>query len=183
MKKRAFEVLVESFRLAGLGVLCLLVGCGQRSDVADLKAFTDNAFKDHIPEVEPLPAIQPQAIFIYTASSLTDPFNIDNLKEKVEDLPLEQEREGPDRTRRKEPLEQFPIDALKLVGVLNQNGETWAVIRAPDQSVHRVTVGNYMGVNYGEIIAVEENTVAASELVKNPVGRWERKEASLILVE
>ena len=162
----------------------LLLGCGQQADVKDLKAFTENAFKDHTPEVEPLPALQSQSIFIYTASNLVDPFSIDNLKEKIEeDLPTEEGQEGPDRARRKEPLEEFPVDALKLVGVLNQNDENWAVIRAPDQSVHRVTVGNYMGVNHGEIIKVEENLVAASELVKNNLGRWERREASLILVE
>lgn len=161
----------------------LLTGCDQGGDISDLQDFTENAFKDHKPEVDPLPALQPQAIFIYTASSLTDPFDQENLKEKIEELPASGGADAPDRSRRKEPLEAFPIDALKMVGLLNQDGENWAVVRAPDNTVHRVRRGNYMGVNYGEILAVNDNTVEISELVKNPVGQWERKEASLILVE
>jgi type IV pilus assembly protein PilP len=165
-------------------VVLALTGCGQQADLSDLKAFTENAFKDHVPEVDPLPALQPQAVFIYTASSLPDPFDRENLKEKVEARPLDHAGvDGPDSSRRKEPLEAFPIDALRLVGVLEQNGENWAVVRAPDKTVHRVKQGNYLGTNFGEIVAVKENTVDVSELVRNPVGRWERKPASLLLVE
>ena len=164
-------------------IFLFVVGCNQQTDLSDLERFTEEAFKDHTPEVEPLPALQPQAVFIYTASGLIDPFDKENLKEKAEDLPSLASADGPDQSRRKEPLEAFPLDSLKLVGVLAQNDENWAVIAAPDKTVHRVKEGNYMGVNYGEILAVNDNTVAVSELVRNPVGRWEKKEASLILVE
>jgi len=164
-------------------VLLALTGCNQSRDIQDLQQFTENAFKDYVPQVEPLPALKPQAVFIYTASALTDPFDESNLQEKVEPLPLEGGEEGPDRSRRKEPLELFPLDSLKLVGVLEQNDENWAVIRAPDASVHRVRAGNYMGENFGEIDAVGENTVELTELVRNPVGRWESRDANLLLVE
>jgi len=169
--------------LVVVGLSTMLSACGQGGDISDLRDFTENAFKDHTPEVDPLPALQPQAIFIYTASALTDPFDRENLKEKIEEVPTSGGADAPDRSRRKEPLEAFPIDALKMVGLLNQDGENWAVVRAPDNTVHRVRRGNYMGVNYGEILAVNDNTVEVSELVRNPVGQWERKEASLILVE
>ncbi|MBX2869963.1 MAG: pilus assembly protein PilP [Acidiferrobacterales bacterium] len=166
-----------------LFIAACLVGCNQSRDIRDLEEFTENAFKDYVPEVEPLPALKPQAVFIYTASALTDPFDKQNLQEKVEPLPLEGGEEGPDRSRRKEPLELFPLDSLKLVGVLEQNGENWAVIRAPDSSVHRVKAGNYMGEDFGEIEEVGENTVELTELVRNPVGRWESRDANLLLVE
>lgn len=178
---------MKTLRLFGqFCVVCMLLvlaGCGRGGNISDLEEFTENAFKDHTPEVDPLPALQPQAVFIYTASTLPDPFDRENLKEKVEELPLVGGADGPDRSRRREPLEAFPIDSLKMVGLLNQNGENWAVVRAPDQTVHRVRRGDYMGVNFGEIVAVNDNTIEVSELVKNPVGRWEQKEASLILLE
>ena len=173
--------------IRGLRVLVcvlMLTGCGQEADLSDLQAFTENAFRDHVPEVDPLPALKPQAVFIYTASSLPDPFDSENLKEKLEEKPVNYTGvDAPDISRRKEPLESFPIDALRLVGVLEQNGENWAVVRAPDATVHRVKQGNYMGTNFGEIVAVNDNTVDVSELVRNPVGQWERKPASLLLVE
>ncbi|MGI9317581.1 MAG: pilus assembly protein PilP, partial [bacterium] len=170
-------------RIWMLLIFLVFTGCSENANISDLEQFTEEAFKDHTPEVEPLPALRPQAVFIYTASGLIDPFDRENLKEKIEDLPSLAGADGPDQSRRKEPLEAFPLDSLKLVGVLAQNDQNWAVIRAPDKTVHRVKQGNYMGVNFGEILAVDDNTVAVSELVKNPVGRWEKKEANLILVE
>ncbi len=171
-------------KLLILAAAILLGGCNQGADLSDLRAFTENAFKDHVPEVDPLPALKPQAVFIYTASNLPDPFDTENLKEKLEETPIDYTGvDGPDPNRRKEPLEAFPIDALRLVGVLAQNEENWAVIRAPDGTVHRVKRGNHAGVNFGEIVAVNDNTVDVSELVRNPVGQWERKPASLLLVE
>lgn len=169
--------------LLSMMMLIILVGCNQNRDTRDLEEFTEEAFKDAVPQVEPLPALRPQEIFAYNASSLTDPFDPENLQEKEEQLPVEGGEEGPDRSRRKEPLELFPLDSLKLVGVMEQNGENWAVIRSPDSSVHRVKAGNYMGQDFGEIDAVGENAVELIELVRNPVGRWENREASLLLVE
>lgn len=170
-------------RLSILLLSLMLVGCSQESNINDLEAFVEDTFRDHTPVIDPLPTLQPQAIFIYTASGLPDPFDVENLNEKVDELPLQSGEQGPDRTRRKEHLEAFPVDSLKLVGVLEQKGEKWAVIRAPDRSVHRVKKGNYMGVNDGVIRAVNDNMVDVSELIRNPVGRWEREDVNLFLVE
>ena len=164
--------------------LFLLTGCNKNKGVDDLKSFTQNAFKDHIPEVEPLPPLKPTAVFIYTASEEVDPFNKGNLRiQSTEDENISGDEEGPDLTRRKEPLEAFPIDSLKMVGLMAQNGINWAIIDAPDKTVHRVTEGNYMGKNHGEIMLVEGNKLEVMELVRNPVGKWEKKLANLILVE
>ena len=162
----------------------LIVGCNKPKGTSDLESFTSNAFKNHIPEVEPLPPLRPTAVFIYTASDQVDPFNKDNLR--IQDTASDDQgggEEGPDLTRRKEPLEAYPIDALKLVGVMNQNGIDWAIINAPDQTVHRVTECYYMGRNHGEITRIKENGVRVVELVRNPVGKWEKKPANLVLVE
>ena len=171
--------------IAVIFTICVLAGCNKNSGIEDLQTFTENAFKDHIPEVEPLPPPRPTAVFIYTASDQVDPFNQGNLRiqsTQDEDVGAGDE-EGPDLTRRKEPLEAFPIDALQLVGVMEQNGIDWAIVNAPDNTVHRVTEGNYMGSNYGEIVRVSGNTLQVVELVRNPVGKWEKKDAELILLE
>ena len=162
----------------------VLAGCNKPKGTDDLETFTSNAFKDHIPEVEPLPPLKPTAVFIYTASDQVDPFNTRNLAiQEAETEDTGGGEEGPDLTRRKEPLEAYPIDALKLVGVMAQNGIDWAIINAPDQTVHRVTEGNYMGRNHGEISTIKGNKMEVIELVRNPVGKWEKKSAELILVE
>ena len=66
---------------------------------------------------------------------------------------------------------------------MNQNGIDWAIVNAPDQTVHRVTEGNYMGRHHGEITRIKGNKMQVVELIRNPVGKWEKKPADLVLVE
>ncbi|MEM7193484.1 MAG: pilus assembly protein PilP [Pseudomonadota bacterium] len=165
-----------------IGIFC--VGCTIDTDIDDLKTFTEDAYKDQKPEVEPLPPLQPHAVFIYTASDLKDPFDPENLKEKQQRQEVaESDTEGPDRSRRKEPLEQFPLDSLVLRGIMEQGGENWAIIGAPDKSVHRVKEGNFMGEFDGRILSVTDLSLVVSELKRNPVGKWESLESEILLVE
>ena len=171
-------------RLACCFMVSLAVaGCGQKSGIEDLREFTEEAYKNQKPAVEPLPALRPTSVFVYTASDQTDPFSKLNLRlqeDEPEDLGGGEEH-APDPTRKQEPLEAHPIDQLKLVGIINQDGVDWAIVEAPDQTVHRVTKGNYLGQNHGEIIAVRDRQVQIEQRVQNEVGRWEREPASLVL--
>ncbi len=160
-----------------------LSACNKNRGVEDLRLFTINAYKDHIPEVEPLPPLRPNPVFIYTGSKKKDPFNKANLaiqSTKAVNPGGGGGEAGPDLTRRKEPLEAYPIDALKLVGMLTQNGIDWAIVLAPDKTVHRVTEGNYLGKNYGEIVRIKGNRLKVVELVRNPVGKWKKKEETIV---
>lgn len=168
-------------------VLCIalaLAGCDKKRGITDLQEFTREAHRNKTPQVEPLPALKPAAVFIYTASNLKNPFDQGNLR--IQQPSTEDTgggEEGPDLTRKKEPLEAYAFDGLALVGVVVQDGINWAIINAPDKTVHRVTEGNYAGKNYGEIKLVSANAVDVSELVRNPAGRWEKRTARLVLSE
>lgn len=172
-------------RLLCIAALALsLVACNKPSGTDDLKKFTKDAYKDRKPEVEPLPTLKPVEVFIYQASNETDPFNQRNLRiQSTEKAETGGGEKGPDLTRKKEPLEAYPTDALKLVGVMEQHGINWAIVNAPDNTVHRVTEGNYLGRNYGLITLVNGTKLDVVELVRNPVGKWEKKPAKLVLVE
>ncbi|MDH3371195.1 MAG: pilus assembly protein PilP, partial [Gammaproteobacteria bacterium] len=94
----------------------------------DLREFVKNAHADKKPRVEPLPDIKMQETFIYNAANLTDPFAAFNLMPqglKSASGPR------PDPKRRKEPLEDYPLDSLKMVGTLMRGKQAWAVIQAP----------------------------------------------------
>ena len=165
-----------------LAVALVLTGCNKKSGTGDLQSFTKNAYKDREPQVEPLPALKPVAVFIYQASDQKDPFNRANLKiQKPRQEDSGGGESGPDLTRKKEPLEAYPADALKLVGMMQLNGIDWAIVSAPDSTVHRVTEGNYLGRNYGEIIRVTGNRIQVQELVRNPVGKWEKRPIKLVM--
>ncbi|MDG4870348.1 pilus assembly protein PilP, partial [Guyparkeria sp. 1SP6A2] len=58
---------------------------------------------------------------------------------------------APDQQRPPEPLEQFPLPSLRLVGTLRMGGQQVGMIAAPDGSVTSVRVGNYLGTDHGRI--------------------------------
>ncbi len=160
--------------LAILGAF--VTGC-TNDGLDDLREFVKNAHADRKPRVEPIPEIKPQESFLYAASKLPDPFAAFNLRA--------QKTAGtgnglrPDMNRRKQPLEEYPLDALRMVGTLSRGKVFWAVIQAPDGAVHRIQVGNYIGQNFGHIIKISEEKVDLIELIPGSMGDWVEREASM----
>jgi type IV pilus assembly protein PilP len=157
----------------------LLIGCAEHK-MDDLSRFVENVHKDKKPRVEPLPRIKPHETFTYTAAKLTDPFSTGNLRQST---PMTGGSGiSPDLTRRKEPLEQFPLDSLSMVGTLARGDMIWAVIRAPDDTIHRAQSGNYIGQNHGKIEKVTAGKLVVNELVPGGNNNWVEREASIAIV-
>ncbi len=154
--------------------LLFVSACEQKSS-EDLVQFVENAYKDKKPDIEPLPPIVPYEEFIYEASNLPDPFSKSNvLSNDVEAEEDEALASGIDPNRRKDPLEAFPLDGLRLDGVLEFRGALSAIVRSPDGDSVPVTVGNYLGLNSGKIISIdsESQKVEIEETVRNATGKW-----------
>lgn len=157
----------------------LLFGCTeQRMD--DLQRFVENAHKDRKPRVEPLPRVKPHDTFTYTASQLTDPFASGNL---IQSPPSGAKGNAPDANRRKEPLEQYPLDSLSMVGTLSRGEMSWAVIRAPDGTIHRARKGNYLGQNYGKVMQVTDNKLFVTEMIPGGNDNWIERESNIAIVK
>ena len=83
---------------------------------------------------------------------------------------------------RKEELEAYALDTLRMVGTLEQEDVTWGLVQTNDGTIHRVKKGNYMGQNHGQIIRVSDNEIELTELV--PAGRgYIEREAALSMGE
>ena len=89
---------------------------------------------------------------------------------------------APDLNRRKEPLEAFPLEQLKMVGTLSQGKDTYAIVRA-DKTLYRVKKGNYMGQNFGLITEVTEGEIKLKEIVQDSAGDWAERQSVLPLLE
>ncbi|HET7402374.1 MAG TPA: pilus assembly protein PilP, partial [Usitatibacter sp.] len=87
-----------------------------------------------------------------------------------------------DLNRRKEPLEAFPLDQLKMVGTLQQGNDTYALVRA-DKTLYRVKKGNYMGQNFGLITDVTDSEIKLKEIVQDSGGDWAERQSVLPLLE
>lgn len=174
---------MKSWTTVVTGMLCLsLVACGS-DDLDDLRERIKNAHSDRKPRVEPLPEIKTQETFAYSAANLVDPFGAFNLKPAAGQGAGGASAAGPDPNRRKEPLEDYPLDSLKMVGTITRGKQSFAIVQAPDGTVQRVKTGDHMGQNSGLVTKVTDEKIELIELVQGPLGDWIEREASLALLE
>ena len=91
----------------------------------------------------------------------------------------------PDDGRAKDYLEEFSIDDLKMVGTIKRFGADddalWALIQDTNGAIHRVTENNYMGLDFGKIINVDERKMELVEIVSNGRGGWMKRSRTLVL--
>lgn len=150
------------------------------SDHEDLRKWMNEASKDINGKIPPLPEVKPYEPVPYDAGNLIDPFK----PSKIE--PDQKEGGGggmrPDLNRPKEPLESYPLESLKYVGVLIKKNTGYAIIQT-DGSLFQVRIGNYMGQNFGVITKISEAEVSLRELVQDPSGDWIERVSTLLLQE
>jgi len=158
----------------------LLYGCGGEES-QDLRDFVKNSGADMRGKIEPPPEVKPYEPFPYNnEKNLPDPFKPRKPESRPSDLAGVNQ---PDRDRPKEALEEFPLEGLKMVGYLYQNKVGYAVIRAPDNKLHRVKTGNHLGLNFGLIKEVNDTGVIIKEMVQDSTGDWTERISSMQLLE
>ena len=158
---------------------CLgLAACGGEEH-QDLRQWMKESTKDFKGRIPPLPEIKQFPSVAYEAADLTDPYSA---------AKIEPERKlggggiKPDLDRRKEPLESYPLESLKMVGTLMKGKMTHALIQA-DRNLHQVKIGNYMGQNFGIITDINETEVKLKELVPDSLGDYMERTSTLQLQE
>lgn len=174
----ALRTLARLVVLAGLSAA--LVGCG--SGLGDLEAWVAERKARKSRQIDPIPQMKPYEAFAYDGDGRRDPF----LPTPGSDLPADPGSTSgirPDLNRNREPLEEFPLDALRLVGIVAFNGRSYAMVRAPDAVVHRVAVGDHIGQNHGRISKVSEAEVRLTEIIPDGFGGYMERQATLAASE
>ncbi len=114
----------------------------------------------------------------YDVMALVDPFQAVRLEPEKRSGAANQ----PDRNRRREPLEAYPLETLKMVGMMMMNGKPVALVQA-DRTVHQVKAGNYLGQNFGVVTKITENDLTLKELVEDANGDWVERFSTMQLQE
>lgn len=167
--------------LFALPVALLLIaaipGCSGTVGHSDLEQFVNEVKGRKGGRIAPMPEFKTYESFDYSVSKKRDPFT------PTASTPEARADNGirPDAGRHKESLEQFPLDTLVFAGHLERDGKKWAIVTAPDGLVYRVQEGNFIGQNYGEIVAISENEISIVEIVPDGVGGWIERQAALAL--
>jgi type IV pilus assembly protein PilP len=170
--------------VAGLAAaLLLLAACGGE-EFGDLKAELNERSKDFRGRVDPLPQVKPYEPVPYTAEGVVDPFRPDRIDVAGAGRAprAEASKMAPDMNRPKEPLEAFPLESLQMLGTITQNRDTFALVKA-GPNLYRIKKGNYMGLNFGVVTAIDEVQINLKELVQDGQGEWVERATALQLVE
>jgi type IV pilus assembly protein PilP len=167
--------------LISVMVVTILLSACSGDEHEDLNAYVDRIKAQHKGRVKPLPEVKPYDTFTYSANDLRDPFQ--TFQALAEATASEDTADSPISGRKREALEQFPLDTLSFVGHLEKNGVRWGLIEAPDATVYRIQVGNYLGKNFGLITSITDTDVMIKEKITNGNSGWLDRDASLTISE
>ena len=167
-----------------MSVAVLVAGCDLTGQ-SELQQWMADTRQNMKPNVQPVPEpkeFTPQA---YDNKAMVDPF--DGQKILMAVARQQQARASasaikPDLDRRRETLEGFPLDQVRMVGMMRQAGTNVALLES-NGSTHMVRVGNYVGQNFGLITRISETEVQLKEIVQDAAGEWAERPARLELQE
>lgn len=165
-----------------LPFVLILSSCGGQPH-EDLRAWmTQERAKLH-PHVQPIEPPKPFIPATYGLSEQTDPFSPSKLETGVRQ---EMNKLSPEvlaqMNRPKQPLEQYSLDQIQMVGSYKIKGQDYALLKAGNLLYH-AHVGEYAGQHYGRITQIDENQVVLRELVQDAIGDWVERTATLQLQE
>ena len=165
--------------------MTLLAACYSAPE-EELRDWMAQQKSQTFPKIEPLTEPKQFKPENYTETTEFDPFNLKTLT-----LALRKDSEQassnaallePELARRKEPLEEFPLDTIALVGSLVRGGQPVALVTV-GKLLYQVRLGDHLGQNYGRITKIVETEVTLREIVQDAAGEWIERTASLQLQE
>ena len=167
---------MNTTRLMIVACVALLSGCGVASH-QDLREWMSEQGKGAKGRLDPLPTIRPYESFAYNAFDLPDPFKPRKIEPNKSTSKLQ-----PDVTRRREPLEAFPLESLAMVGTIEKGKALYALVKTPERDIYQVRQGNYLGQNYGVIVEISDSELKLKELVQDGAGDWAERSSALNLL-
>lgn len=153
----------------------MLLGCAAEEH-QDLREWMREEARGMKGKVAPLPEITAFPVVAYETETLTPPF----APGKIVTQEVAVDKTAPDRARPQQPLEIFPLEDLKVMGIIMAGNVPYALIQTPPPNKPKhVRVGEYMGRSFGRITAITRDSVTVLESVKDANGAWVAQEKVL----
>jgi type IV pilus assembly protein PilP len=163
--------------LSALLLVLLLTSCAERETPDQLRAQLETIRRGTpaiAPPIPPESDFVPYAYAVANDETAMTPFGRPTL------VPIDANADERPRQRgTKQPLEDVPLEAIRMVGTLSRDGRTDALLQV-DKIVYPSRTGDYLGQNFGVIRRVEDGRVELEELIRNN-GDWEKRMATLEL--
>ncbi|MFC5472984.1 pilus assembly protein PilP [Paraherbaspirillum soli] len=158
-----------------------LSGCGD-SGVPEIKEWMAQVKSQTHVGIPKLTEPKKFIPFVYGGATSIDPFSPSKLMVALAKLQGSSSGLKPNLERRRETLENYPLDTVKMVGTLQKVGLSYALLQV-DKTVFQAKVGNYIGQNFGMVTKITESEVILKEIVQDASGEWVEREAKLALQE
>jgi type IV pilus assembly protein PilP len=175
--KRLFARLCRSRKAAlPLAAAALLAGCGA-SDETELRGWMNSIKQAKHVTSQPVPPHEEFIPFVYDSGGAVEPFDPQKmvLRRRGHGGPLQ-----PDLGRPPEPLEDFPLDQIQMVGTIKDR--TIVALLEVNGSTFKVEVGNHVGQNFGVVTRITETELFLQETVQDAAGEWVQRPAKLELI-
>jgi type IV pilus assembly protein PilP len=166
-------------------IILSLTGC-LASEQDELRQWMQEERNSIRPQVTPIP--EPTKFFpqSYTGESLTEPFSSEKLasvmRGSLAATVTNSALLDAELNRRKQPLEAYPLDTMRMVGSLTKDGQLVALLKV-DSLLYQVRAGSYLGQNYGRITKISETEITLREIAQDAAGEWAERPAALQLQE
>ena len=173
--------------------LIIFSSCATTPD-SDVVQFVDQTLNEKTEKITLLSEPPLPASITYTGSDLRNPFEVAQTEapgkpalavqeaQKAQNAPKEKvQQESKLPPHPKELLENFPLDSLKMVGILEKNGATWGLIQDNSGILYRVGIGRYIGQNIGKIVKITAGGIEILETIPDGEGGWRERTAALRL--
>jgi type IV pilus assembly protein PilP len=167
---------------AGLLVLCcLLMACGP-SRQEGLRQWMQEQRKAGVPRARDLAAPQAFKHLPYAPGERKDPFAKHSLLALANGQaePANPDLSQSQKSRTRQPLEEFALESMHLVGMLEKQGRYVALVRT-NGILHQVLPGQYIGKNLGKVWRVDESGIELRESAQDADGKWLERNAYLRL--
>ncbi|WP_293267407.1 pilus assembly protein PilP [Neptunomonas sp.] len=193
MRKHTDMMILNNYSYKGLRALVagiivsLATGCIWVEDTSDLSKFVTDVQAKPKGTIQPLPTFEAYHSFVYQGASLRDPFvPLVRVVSSLVDFELE-DGDGlqPDEERPRSYLEQFAVDQLSMVGTIGkaENDFFWALVLDDNSEIHRVRIGDYLGLDFGRVVAVSDQQLDVVEIISNGRGGWMQRPRTIELAE
>jgi type IV pilus assembly protein PilP len=171
-----------SLRIGAAALVALMLSaCG--AGVDEIQSWMEQQrreVKPGVPPLSPPKRFEPQP---YSGLQAVEPFSNQKLEAALKQENRQQSALlASEQNRRKEPLEAYPLDTVRMVGSVQKQGRPMALLRV-DKLLYQVKVGDHLGQNYGRITKIDETQLVLREIVQDAAGEWVERTTNLQLQE
>ena len=173
------------FSCAAVVMTAAMMGGCSLGDQETLDAWMQQERESIKSNIPPIPEPSRFEPFAYASERLLEPFSKEKLASILKSGQATTQRSAlveAELGRRKQPLEMFPLDTMKMVGTMKRKGGLIALVKI-DALLYQVSPGAYLGQNFGRVVSIGENELKLREIAQDAAGEWIERPAALQLQE